>query len=169
MTEIIFRHKNTPNHRPSSATIQLEGASEIEPHKECADVIGALAGTDTVAIDFPNEKAAMESILKRLNIPFQKNSDILSIRISPTNDQHSLRSLLRECGYTSQQLAIGSTQQIDRYLSNVNRIVDFEALAADLTCIVQVECYKDFMTISSHLSSTELLQRLKKLPYKVVI
>jgi hypothetical protein len=166
MMEISFKCARSSENRFSDS-IQIEHPAVEEPNRECAEVLCAVASQEFLAIDFPNEVRATADILTKLKVEYLKGASCISVKINPSCEQETLRNICRLCGYTSQQFAIGPESQINAYLEEEDRISKFIGLATDLSCIGQLECYKDRIEFTTRLPPEEILQRLKKLPYQI--
>jgi hypothetical protein len=167
MTQIFLKHEPIQGHGPGFYVfvIQLENVAQNEPHQECAAILCAIADQELLAVDFPNDAQEMTSILTRMGIDFVTKEPVLSIKIRPESDLQILRAVLRDCGYTSQQFAVGSKNQIDNYFRDKDRISEFTTLAPKLICIGQLECYKDMMIFVAQLTPEIILERLQRLSF----
>lgn len=169
MVEIYFTYKRVPETRLYEAVVQMENTVEDEPGRECAEVLCAIAGQEFVVIDFLNEVGPITDILSRLRVECFGGKSLISIRINPESDEPILKNILRLCGYTSQQFATGSENQINTYLQKNDRIIlELTDLAPNLICVGQLECYKDMMIFITQLSPEVIMQRLRRLPYRML-
>ena len=167
MVEIHFSSKRVPG-RGFSDVIQMENVpAKGEINRECAEVLRAIACQDFLAIDFPDQASKIADILKKLGVHYLQDTTILSVRISPESDQEILRNILRLCGYTSQQFAVGTERQIDEYLRDTQRISKYTDLSNNLICIGEIECYKDRIAFTTQLSPQIIEERLRTVPYRL--
>lgn len=167
MAIIYLDYRPAANGR-HSATLQLETVQEARPNQECAAMILAIAGNETIALDFPNDVEKISGILAELRTKPLKTRGFISIKINTTSQTEVLQKIFERCGYTSQQFAIGSERQIASYLAEEDRIEKFLDAAPELTCIGQVECYKDRIQFTTNLSAQEIVQRLGSLHLAII-
>jgi len=162
MATIYFDYRSASNGR-HRVTLQLEAVQEARPNQECAAMVLAIAGNEIIALDFPNDVEKISGILTELRINFFKTRGFISIKINSASQAETLHTIFERCGYTSQQFAIGSERQIASYLATEDRIEKFWDAAPGLTCIGQIECYKDRIQFTTNLSTQEITQRLNGL------